>query len=183
MLQHLRKHTGIISVHGTLRAALVATLAIFASACSGPSAVTYQGQAGPNINRDERGRPLSVVVHVHQLKSSQAFSRLTSEALASGKSEAELLGADLLASRELVLLPGSKFEVEEEIREDTRYIGVVGFFRRPDPQFWRLLLDADAVRSKDLQLKVEDCYLQAIKPLHTPIPGQPKVFRASCPAA
>ena len=34
------------------------------------------------------------------------------------------------------------------IEKDAQFIGVVGFFRRPDPNFWRLLYDADTVRSR-----------------------------------
>lgn len=69
------------------------------------------------------------------------------------------------------------------IEKDAQFIGVVGFFRRPDPNFWRLLYDADTVRSKDLSFRAAECHLEAIKPKALTMPGQPSTPKVDCAAS
>ncbi|OQS31541.1 type VI secretion system lipoprotein TssJ [Chromobacterium haemolyticum] len=154
------------------------------TACSSTKTIDIKAEGSPSLNRDAKGKPLSVVVHVYQLKNQQAFNRLTMEALSSGKPESELLGDSLISSKELTFLPGGKVTLEDvTIEKDAQFIGVVGFFRRPDAHFWRLLYDADAVRSKDLSFRAADCHLEAIKPKALTMPGQPSPAKADCAAS
>ncbi|MCD5363302.1 type VI secretion system lipoprotein TssJ [Chromobacterium aquaticum] len=161
-------------------AVVIATL----TACSSTKNIDIKAEGTPTLNRDAKGKPLSVVVHVYQLKNQQAFNRLTMEALASGKPESELLGDSLISSKELTFLPGGKVTLDDvTIEKDTQFIGVVGFFRRPDPNFWRLLYDADTVRSKDLSFRAAECHLEAIKPKALTMPGQPSTPKVDCAAS
>jgi type VI secretion system protein VasD len=169
----------IIRPH-TVKLLITGCLAALLCACAGPKAVTYSGRAVPLLNPDENGNALSLVIHVYQLKSSDVFNRLTVDDLTSGKRESDLLGSDLISMREVVLLPGGKLTDGDIVQEKTNYIGVVGFFRQPDPHFWRLLFSADAVRSDGLNLKVDRCYLQDISPSRLAIPDQPGTFHPDC---
>lgn len=149
-------------------------------ACTVEENVAVNTISGKKINLDERGQPLSLVVHVYQLKSNKTFSQLTADDLIKGKSEADLLGGDLISSKELIILPGAKQNATVTITPEAQYIAVVGFFRRPDQHYWRLLYSANSVRSKGLALKIDSCYLQPVKPGIAPIPGQPGNIKANC---
>lgn len=156
-------------------------MVLLVAGCAGNGPVRLSGDAAAMLNRDGRGKPLSVVVRVYQLKSDQAFKRLSMEALASGKPEKELLSPDLLALQELTLLPGARAEIADfVVQPESTHIGLVALFRQPDRQFWRLLFDADAVRSKGLQFHAEDCYLRAIRPAARLMPGQPGSLQVEC---
>ncbi|MDN0083410.1 type VI secretion system lipoprotein TssJ [Crenobacter sp. SG2305] len=161
------------------RMAALICMAFFVG-CAGPKDVSVVGEAAPGINRNAQGQPLSVLLRIYQLKSSQAFSHMTFDSLASGKPESELLGNTLISMKEMLLLPGGKVTLPDTLQEETQYVGVVGLFRRPDAHHWRFLVSADDVRSKGLTFRVQDCYLQPIKPKQQPIPGQPSVVKAQC---
>ncbi|WP_206047057.1 type VI secretion system lipoprotein TssJ, partial [Noviherbaspirillum denitrificans] len=94
-------------------AAIFASLAAVAGCASGPKTYEIKAVADPVINRDVSGRPLSVVVHLYQLKESGEFSKLTFDTVASGRPLSELLGKDLLEMSEVVMVPGG-----DEVRSD-----------------------------------------------------------------
>lgn len=152
----------------------------FSFGFGGPKTYDIKAEGAPILNRDASGRSLSVVVRVLQLKSSTEFSRLTFDTLAEGRPESELLGNDLLARSDVVMVPGGSYRAEEKLLEGTKYVGVVAFFRNPDPHYWRFLLDADRVRKKDLKFRVEDCYIEIIGIEPLVIPGQPKGGQPQC---
>ncbi|MBW7569194.1 type VI secretion system lipoprotein TssJ [Chromobacterium subtsugae] len=163
---------------------MIAALALpLLGGCAGPKNITLSSEATTALNRDKHGKPLSVVVQVYQLKSDQGFKLLTPDLLASGKPIADVLGASVISSKELIFVPGGKQELDMTILEDANYVGVIGYFRQPNPHFWRLLYDAGRVRSKDLKFKVDDCYLQAIKPEAIQLPDQPNTGAVDCSTA
>ncbi|TDR70275.1 type VI secretion system lipoprotein TssJ [Paludibacterium purpuratum] len=164
-----------------LRLCASAAICLLLSACaSGPSNANYLAIGTRNLNPDESGHPLSLVIHIVQLKQNQAFSRLTPADLTSGKSEKDLLSSEMIDSTELVLLPGSKSDINATISPDAKYIGVIGYFRQPDPYFWRLLFDADMVRVAGVNLLADRCFLRPTLPPRLDMPGQPKIFKPDC---
>jgi type VI secretion system protein VasD len=157
--------------------------------------------AASTINRDLEGNPLSVVVHLFMLKDKQEFSKLTFDAVSSSRSEAELLGTDLIGKMaEIVVLPGSTYTDPEDLPAGTKYVGIVALFRKPDPNYWRYLVSVDSLRpamppppvKKDkntkpaplpnpkLSFKIEDCYLALSGIKAEPIPGQPENAKPDC---
>ncbi len=153
---------------------------VLAGCASGPKTYEIKGEADPIVNRDISGKPLSVVVHVYQLKDASEFSKLTFDTLASGRTAAELLGQDLLEKNEIMMVPGAKYASTDKLKEDTKHVGIVAFFRQPDPHYWRLLVDADKVRSDGLNFKVQDCYISLLSGKPTLIPGQPAQAKPTC---
>lgn len=151
-----------------------------ADAARAPEEFTLRGIADDWVNPDINDQPLSVVVRVYQLRSREEFSRLTFEALTSGRSDAMLFPKDLLNVNELVLVPSSTQAINDKLLPETKFVGVVGFFRRPDPQYWRLLLDARAVRNEGLIFRAKHCYLTAITPRTEPVPGQIAGGKMNC---
>lgn len=149
---------------------------LFLSACAtpqqGPKQYDIRANAEPVINRDAAGKPLSVVVRLYQLKQPNDFNQLTFDLAASGRSDAELLGTSMVQKNEVVLIPGGQFIDKELLAPDTKYVGVIAFFRRPDNNFWRYLIDAEEVKKKGLTLLIKDCYLSLQSPTPIAIPGQ-----------
>lgn len=140
--------------------------------------------SGAILNPDFQGNAMSVVVRVYHLRDKAEFSKLTFEMLSSEKTDKELLGQDFLGSHELVLVPGGNYNTQLDLPSGTRYVGAMAFFRSPDANFWRVLVDTaqfidpKAKKKKNqppapLQLKVEgnSLFVQNV-PLEL-IPGQP----------
>ena len=164
-------------------------LAAFLGACSSaPTQYTIRGEGDQILNRDISGKSLSVVVRIYQLKDAREFSKLTFDTLASGRSETELLGPAMLDKTDVVVVPGGGYTSSEKLLDETRYIGIVGFFRNPDPYYWRQLVDVEAIGKQGttsggnrfVTFRVQDCYvmLTGVKP--TVLPGQPLNARPEC---
>lgn len=147
---------------------------------SSPKTFEIRGEADPVINRDTSGNPLSVVVHIYQLKDAEEFSKLTFDTLASGRPVNELLGKELLEKSEVLLVPGATYTSTEKLREETRHLGIVAFFRQPDQHYWRFLVDAENVRKNGLRFKVQDCFLALNGTRPSAIPGQPEGAPPAC---
>jgi type VI secretion system VasD/TssJ family lipoprotein len=175
--------------------------------CSKPSAQPVQEakaipielrlEAGPRINLDSRGNPLSVVVRTYQLKDLAEFSKLTVERASSDRPAAELVGQDLVATSEFTVVPGATALRTESLKPETQYLAVVALFRQPDPQFWRVALAAKSLRpappvqekkgffggssapkaaepqAKTVVLKVNENSIAVEGIAYVPLPGQP----------
>jgi len=160
-----------------------------------PIKVALDAKASATINRDVSGDPLSVVVRTYYLKDKIEFSKLAFDLLASGRTDQELLGAECLGRSEYVVVPGATLMESLDLPPGTRYVGVVGFFRKPDPNFWRALVSLEQMKPtkeqrKKLKLKdtdkglisltVQDCYLALSGCVPELIPGQPQGAKPEC---
>lgn len=173
--------TNRVFASARLAGAVLAGLLALGGCASGPKHYEMKAVADPIVNRDVSGHPLSVVVHVYQLKEAGEFSKLTSDALASGRPLSELLAKDLLEVNEVMLVPGGTETRTDKIHQDAKHVGIIAFFRQPDQHYWRVLADAEQVRKSGLHFKVQDCFLALVTPKPTLIPGQPSATPASCP--
>ena len=144
-----------------------------------PEEFALKGVADQQVNLDVNGQPLSVVVRVIQLRDKNEFMSMTFDAAAS-RSDTELFPKELTATSEVVLMPGTTKELKDKLLPETRYVGVIGFFRRPDAQFWRMLFDARAVRNEGLIFVARDCYFSAMTPQAEPMPGQSVGYAPEC---
>lgn len=154
-------------------AAAVFCMIALGGCASGPAVYDVRGQADPVLNRDVSGKSLSVVVRLYQLKQPTEFSKLAFDSLASGRPETELLGAELIDKSEVVVLPGTQHVSTEKLSENANYLGVVAFFRQPEPHYWRYLIPASQIRSKGLTFRLQDCYISLVDGKPEAIPGQP----------
>ncbi|MEE3215455.1 MAG: type VI secretion system lipoprotein TssJ [Pseudomonadota bacterium] len=100
--------------------------------------------ADDSLNPDTEGNPLSVVVHLYQLDSLNAFNATNSEGLEAGAKD--LLGDSLISEREVVLLPSHTLVETAPMDPRTRYVAVAAFFRQAEGEDWRLVFDAQAMR-------------------------------------
>lgn len=155
--------------------------------------VAVEGQAAATVNRDANGDSLSVVVRVYFLKGKVEFSKLTFDMATSGRSDDELLGPDLLGRAELVLVPGGSSREALDLPPGTNYLGIAGFFRKPDPSFWRYLVSREQLKAGQasrkewggrklplLAFKAQDCFLALTGCKPETIPGQPARIQPEC---
>lgn len=156
-----------------LFAAGLMSLALGGCGTTGPKTYAVKGEADATMNRDSSGKSLSVAVRIYQLKDAMEFSKLTFDTVASGRPESELLGPDLLSQSEIIMVPNGKYANSDKLLDETKYLGIVGLFRQPDPHYWRFLIEADKIRSEGLSFRIQDCYLVVLSPKPAVIPGQP----------
>lgn len=170
-----------------------------------PARLWVTAQAEPVINRDPAGQSLSVVVRVYQLKDRAAFARLTFQAAAGGRPDPELLDGDFLDRDELVVVPGAVQESARALHPETRFVGLVALFCRPDPHAWRYLVSVERMRPAQappprdwpwrpwrrrpagtppdprVRFQVRECSLGLPVPPPEPLPGQPANPVPACP--
>lgn len=159
----------------------ISVACILISACSsGQKLYRINAEGDQTLNRDINGKSLSVVVRIYQLKDAKDFSKMTFDTVADGRPESELLGQALLEKSDIVLLPGGSHSSTEKLLDDTKYIGIVGFFRRPDQHHWRQIVNADSVRSKGLFFKAQDCFLVINGTQAVTLPDQLPNARPEC---
>lgn len=95
------------------------------------------------LNTDSReSNSLSepVVVRIYQLKDRKTFDKTVYQQLL--KDGETVLNADLLASRDVVVKPGSNANLNMPMEADAQFVAVVGLFRHPDMvnNSWKLVI-------------------------------------------
>lgn len=117
--------------------------------------------AGANLNANEDGVGLALVVRVYGLKDATAFQQLPLESFSSPEREAEALGADVVTTRELVITPGQKLQSQQQIDPEVNAIGVVALFREPAVHRWRLVFELKQAAREGIVLGANACALSA----------------------
>lgn len=84
-----------------------------------------------------------VLVRVYQLRDRSLFDKSVYRQLV--KDDEATLGADLLASRDLVIKPGGDATLDVPMDKDAEFVAVVALFRHPDMQknSWRQVLERE----------------------------------------
>lgn len=116
-------------------------------------------QASDSLNVDADGRSLALVTRVYKLKSAQAFLSTPYEAFGNVAREKEHLGEDIVEVRDLQLVPGQRYEVQDKVAREAGYIGVVALFRAPAPQRWKYAFSAEAAQKTGITLGAHACSL------------------------
>jgi len=106
-----------------------------------------------SINSDATGQSLSTVVRFYQLKDAKTFAQLNYAQLQSD--DLNLLKADLLATKDVVLRPGASASLAEPMNPDAQFVGVVAFFRDPvQDKEWKLAIQKKQWKKTD-PVKIE----------------------------
>lgn len=101
--------------------------------------MTVNLTAQASLNPDPDGQPLSVVVRFYQLKDVKTFAELNYMQFQSDNQK--LLKADVVATKDVVLRPGATTSFTEPLNEATQIVGVIAFFREPEPdKTWKLVI-------------------------------------------
>ncbi len=124
-----------------------------------PRKVALRVHAGRELNHDANQKPLSLVLRIYKLKSTAAFLQAPYEAFAMPGRDKDVLGEDLIEMRELTLVPGQRYEVEEKVPRDAAAMGVVALFHAPAAQRWKYAFDAKSAERSGLVLGAHGCAL------------------------
>lgn len=120
-----------------------------------PTKMPLRVHASDQLNSDGVNRPLSLVIKVYKLKSHEDFMRAPYAAF----SQSPYKGDDVVSSRELVLLPGQRYEVEEALPKDAPYLGVVAMFKSPETTRWRFVFDVSKSAKEGVTMGAHQCAL------------------------
>lgn len=128
---------------------------------SKPVEVTMKIHAGERLNTKGSGQPLSLVLRVYTLRSAERLKALAYARLSAPEGEREALGEDLIAVRELVLIPGKSYELALKMPGEASTIGVTGLFRAPYADRWKLAFDARKSAASGIVIGAHACALTA----------------------
>lgn len=120
-----------------------------------PTRMPLRIHASGSLNSDGGTRPLSLVVKIYKLKAYEDFLRLPYAAFTQDGLKSE----DVISTRELVLLPGQRYEVEESLPKDAAYLAVVALFKSPDASRWRFVFDLATSAKDGVTLGAHQCAL------------------------
>ncbi len=107
-----------------------------------PTIAVLDIQAAADINPDPKGAAAPVGIRLYQLTLPDGFE--AADFFALYRDDGAALGAALRGREELVLAPGRRERVSEEMKEDAHYIGVLVAYRDIDHASWRLVVPVPA---------------------------------------
>lgn len=121
--------------------------------------LSWRVHASTSLNITESGESLAVVLRFYQLKSPDAFLAAPMDAFADPTKEKQALGEDLIAVREVLMVPGRHHETIERMPRTSGHVGVVAMFRQPAAGRWRYAFEANRAELTGLRLGVHACAL------------------------
>jgi len=123
--------------------------------------VAIRLHASPNLNAGAGTQPLALVVRIYKLRQPAAFQQMPFDGFLSLHGERESLGNDLLEVKEVMLIPGQRYEIVEKVTREAYYIGVVALFRAPAENRWRLAFAAGDAEKSGITVGLHACALSA----------------------
>ena len=137
--------------------------------------VALRIHAGQVLNSDPGGRSLALVIRIYKLRGTSQFTQTTYPMFAGSAAEKPLQGDDVISLKEIVLVPGQKYEMIEPMPRDATHLAVVALFRSPDSQRWRFVFDARAATKTGITLGAHGCALSVA--VGEPVGAQPDALR------
>lgn len=142
-----------------------------------PRNVAIRLHASQNLNAGAGSQPLALAARIYKLRQTAAFQQMPFDGFLSAHGERELLGNDLLEVKEVMLIPGQRYEIVEKVTREAYFIGVVALFRSPAEQRWRLAFSAGDAEKSGITVGLHACAMsvgggaaassEATKPLAT----------------
>jgi type VI secretion system protein VasD len=121
--------------------------------------LSWRVHASTSLNITETGESLAVVLRFYQLKAPDAFLATPMDAFSDPTKEKQALGEDLIAVREVMMVPGRHHETIERMPRTIGHVGVVAMFRQPAASRWRYAFDANRAELTGIRLGVHACAL------------------------
>jgi type VI secretion system protein VasD len=113
--------------------------------------------ASDDLNRGNQKHPFSVVVRIYQLKQSSAFQQAFYDVFLEPQKEKDALGSDIIAIKEITLIPGQTYINTEKVSVTADYVGVVALYQAPASGRWKLTFPTKDIKDKGLVLGLSDC--------------------------
>lgn len=122
-----------------------------------PRNVPLRLHAAAKLNADGRGQPLALAVRLYKLRQKSAFEQMPYAAFLDPQAERERLGADLVEVREIMLVPGQRYEVTEKVAREAGHIGIVALFHRPAAERWRVAFSTPDAEREGITVGLHAC--------------------------
>lgn len=122
-----------------------------------PRSVPLRLHAAARLNADSRGQPLALAVRLYKLRQKAAFEQMPYAAFLDPQLERERLGADLVEVREIMLVPGQRYELTETVAREAAQIGIVALFHRPAEAGWRAAFSAAEAERDGITVGLHTC--------------------------
>lgn len=119
--------------------------------------VNWRLFASDSLNVDENGQPLALLVRIYRLRNADTFLQAPYEAFGDPNKEKLTLGEDLVAVREVQLLPGQRHEALDKVAREAHYIGIVALYRNPSTGRWRYAFNTASAERSGLHLGAHAC--------------------------
>ena len=126
-----------------------------------PRTVSIRLHAGQRLNTDPQGRPLALVARIYKLRQKTTFEQAPYDSFLDAEKEKQVLGADLMEVKEVLLVPGQRYEVQEKVSKEAYFIGVVALFRAPAPQRWRATFGAAEAERSGITVGLHACAISS----------------------
>lgn len=119
--------------------------------------INWRVFASESLNVNESGQSLALVVRMYKLKSPDAFLQAPPDIFGDPAKEKAALNEDLIAARELQLVPGQHHEATDKVTREARYIGIVALYRKPAQGRWRYAFNAASAEKTGLHIGAHAC--------------------------
>lgn len=119
--------------------------------------IAWRVFASDALNVDDNGQSLALVVRMYKLKSPDAFLQAPPDTFGDAGKEKTTLSEDLIAARELQLVPGQRWEATDKVTREARFIGIVALYRNPLAGHWRFAFNAADAEKTGLNLGAHAC--------------------------
>lgn len=116
------------------RVLIAVSIFVMTTACSG-SQLHLNMSSTANLNLNEQNEPLPVMVNIYQLSEDKIFNAANFSDL--WKKDLVTLGDGLLTKESLTLNPASQKQLLYDRHPQTRFVGVMAVFRKPEKEAWR----------------------------------------------
>lgn len=113
--------------------------------------------AGEVLNATAGGESLALVVQIYQLRNGSAFSTLSYAQATDGDAARAALGSDLVAMREVTLLPGKTHRFDDPVPTEVKIVGIVALFRAPAANRWKFAFDRERSAQEGISVGIHAC--------------------------
>ena len=114
-----------------------------------------------NLNMNDSGVALPVVVRFYQLRNKESMEKADFKSI--WKSDQEFLQEDMVDRKEVILHPDSRMVFEISLKEDVHYLGVMAIFRTPRGTAWRQIIPLQESKVRSVQITVYDRRIEVKK--------------------
>jgi type VI secretion system protein VasD len=127
-----------------------------------PRDVAIKLHAAARLNSDPKGQSLALVTRIYTLRQQAAFERAPFDAFLSPQKEKEAFGTDLIDVKEVMLVPGQRYDAIERVGPEAAFIGVVGLFHSPSARRWRVAFTVAEAERLGISIAAQACSLNVV---------------------